>query len=70
MYSLILKITHNTAIKDTIAIARGIYRVTESVLPGSSSNQVRVSSWMDDIKDIEVDRKGEGKLKEKAVANK
>jgi len=28
MYSLVLKIAHNTRIKDTIAIARGIYRVT------------------------------------------
>lgn len=28
MYSLVLKIAHNTRIKDTIAIARGLYRVT------------------------------------------
>lgn len=27
MYSLIIKITHSTRAKDTIAIARGIYRV-------------------------------------------
>jgi hypothetical protein len=27
MYSLITKIAHSTALKDTIAVARGLYRV-------------------------------------------
>lgn len=30
MYSLITKIAHSTAIKDTIAVARGIYRVAST----------------------------------------
>lgn len=47
MYSLVLKIAHNTRIKDTIAIARGIYRVTEGAFPQSSSNKVRINCWMD-----------------------
>lgn len=47
MYSLVLKIVHNTRIKDSIAIARGLYRVSEGAFPYTSSNIVRKSSWMD-----------------------
>jgi hypothetical protein len=34
--------------KDTVAIIRGIYRVTEGFTPKSSVNGVRSSSWIDD----------------------
>ena len=30
MYSLIIRITHNVRVKDTIAIARGMFRVATS----------------------------------------
>jgi hypothetical protein len=37
MYSLITKIAHSTALKDTIAVARGIYRVVSTVNPPINS---------------------------------
>lgn len=51
MYSLILKITHNTKVKDTIAIARGAYKIIEGTMPGPTNNNIRTSSWMDNIID-------------------
>ena len=41
MYSLIVKIAHSAALKDTIAVARGVYRVV------SASNPVMESSDRD-----------------------
>lgn len=52
MYSLILKITHSQAAKDSIAIARGLYRVAEGGMTHSSRADVRQSSWMDTPKYI------------------
>jgi hypothetical protein len=49
MYSLILKIAHNSAVKDSIAVIRGLYRVAETLLPGPANKNKRVNSWMDDF---------------------
>jgi hypothetical protein len=38
MYSLIAKISHSIALKDTIAVARGIYRVASSQNTFSKNN--------------------------------
>ena len=38
MHSLIAKISHSTALKDTIAIARGIYKVASSQNVYSKNN--------------------------------
>jgi hypothetical protein len=38
MYSLIAKISHSTALKDSIAVARGIYRVISASNPPINSN--------------------------------
>ncbi len=43
MYSLITKIAHSTALKDTIAVARGIYRVVSVVNPPMNSSE---SEWI------------------------
>lgn len=55
MYSLILKISHNTRVKDAIAVARGVYRVTEGAFPSGSANTIRTSSWMDHIPQNKVE---------------
>ena len=44
MYSLILKITHTPAIKDSIAVLRGVYKVAEG---GIAHGNIRQSSWID-----------------------
>lgn len=46
MLTLILKLSHNARFKDTAAVLRGVYRVSEGLFPQSHS--VRSSSWMDD----------------------
>jgi hypothetical protein len=48
MYSLILKIAHNLAVKDSIAVVRGVYRIAETLLPTTSHRNRRTNSWMDD----------------------
>lgn len=48
MITLILKITHNSAAKDAIAVARGLYRVLEGAAAKGAGTNVRRSSWMDD----------------------
>ena len=45
MYSLIIKITHNVKAKDTIAIARGIYRVVAGGM--ETNSQPKQKSWID-----------------------
>jgi hypothetical protein len=43
MYSLITKIAHSAALKDTIAVARGIYRVVSVTNPPMNSLE---SDWI------------------------
>lgn len=46
MITLILKLTHNVRFKDTVAIGRGLYRVSEGFTP--VARKPKVSSWIDD----------------------
>lgn len=55
MYSLILKVSHNTRVKDVIAVARGLYRVTEGAFPRGSASTIRTESWMDNIPQNKVE---------------
>jgi hypothetical protein len=43
MYSLITKITHSTVLKDTIAVARGVYRVASANNPPMNPSE---SDWI------------------------
>lgn len=45
MFSLITKIAHSTALKDTIAVARGIYRVVSAPNSSISASQ---GDWISD----------------------
>jgi hypothetical protein len=43
MYSLIIKITHNVRVKDSIAVGRGLFRVATAIVNPEQTNS---SSWM------------------------
>lgn len=43
MYSLITKIAHSAVLKDTIAVARGVYHVVSATNPPMSSSE---SDWI------------------------
>ena len=63
MLAIILKLTHSTAFKDTAAVARGIYRVSEGYFFRSPSNAVRNSSWMDPIPAVQPPKPNEPEIK-------
>ncbi len=48
MNSILTKLGNITHFKDTVAIMRGIYRVTEGINPHGSASIQRRSSWMDE----------------------
>lgn len=53
MLTLILKLTHNTRFKDTAAVVRGAYRISEGLFQHPTS--VRASSWMDQTPNITLE---------------
>ncbi len=52
MHSFIMKITHSLVAKDSIAVARGIYKVIEGGISASRTNNIDVKlkkSWHDNV---------------------
>lgn len=49
MNSLLLKLASSMPIKDTVAVLRGMYRVSEGFFNQGSANSIRKVSWTDHI---------------------